>query len=90
MSELTPCPFKVGQRIHERIATYFRGMEWAIQIDETKPDAIVTGITEQGFTYEYIRPVIIGRAAWGQVATGGECYPEGYRFWVVVEEGEVI
>lgn len=88
MSEVIPCPFKVGQRIHELDPVTFYS-EWGMgtkpSIDLTLPDATVTAITDKGFTYVYDHPVPIGRAAWGQMMTGGECYPQGYGFWVGVD-----
>jgi len=88
MNESIPCPFRVNQRIHELAPVAFFG-EWGMgtkpSIDETRPDATVTAITDKGFTYVYDTPVPHGRAAWGQMMTGGECYPEGYRYWVGVD-----
>ena len=54
-------------------------------LDSSKPDAIVTAASEQGFTYEYDRPIPFGRAAWGEMMIGGDCYPEGYAYWWAVD-----
>lgn len=55
------------------------------KLDITKPDAIVTEITERGFKYEYDYPAPIGRAEWGEMAVGGEVYEEGFGMWERVE-----
>jgi hypothetical protein len=84
----TACPFKVGDRVHELapLTIYCQwGMGKDLVRDETRPDAIVTGVTERGFTYEYTCPIPHGRAAWGQMMVGGECFPEGYGYWVKVD-----
>lgn len=67
------CPFKVGDKIHE--------VDASGALDVSKPDAMVTEITEKGFKYNYDTPFPIGRIAWGELAVGGECYPLGIRFW---------
>lgn len=88
-SEAPSCPFAVGQRIHERSPTVFYsefGEGLRLELDPTRPDAIVTALTERGFSYEYLTPVPFGRAAWGQMMTGGEYFPEGYQYWVAVKD----
>lgn len=67
------CPFVPGQVIQE-VSSLGLGSR-----------ATVTAITERGFTYEYLNPVSFGRAAWGQVMTGGECFERGYQYWVAAE-----
>ena len=93
MREGIMCPFKVGQRIHELTSEGFvSGWPEPFAIvpgktvfDLSRPDAIITAITDRGFTYEYSSPVPHGRIAWGEMVTGGECFPEGYRYWVSVD-----
>lgn len=75
---LESCPFKVGDRIHELRFDTIRRI-WTK--DEFKPDATVTAITAKGFDYRYDHIVPIGPARWGGWCEGGECYPEGFRFW---------
>ncbi len=88
------CPFKVGDCIHE-IRPFSANVAgpmildglWqlldlaALPLDSTKPDATVTEITDKGFKYTYDYPIPFGRAAWGMMQDGGECYPEAYKFW---------
>lgn len=83
-----PCPFQVGDRIHELIATPGHyddadpaGSYQILRLDSSRPDATVTEITPEGFTYEYDTPFVMGRAEWGQMCTGGICFPEGYEYW---------
>lgn len=85
---MTPCPFQVGDRIREQetFPGYYDDAdpEHSYQIlrdHPTHPDATVTAITSDGFAFEYDTPVPMGRVQWGQMCTGGECYPEGYQFW---------
>lgn len=93
MDEAILCPFKVGQRIHELangaifhdIQDGDNRMVMRPTLDPMRPDATVTAITDKGFTYQYTHPLPFGRAAWGQMMTGGECYPEGYQYWVGVD-----
>lgn len=65
MTSLPPLPFTppfaVGDRIYD---TY---SHWPIE-------ATVTALTPRGFVYQYDHPVPFGRAQWGQMQTGGECY----------------
>lgn len=89
---IEPCPFKVGQRIHEQRSVWaYSNTEnvslasLRFELDPTKPDATVTAITAKGFTYEYDNPIPFGRAAWGEMTMGGECYPEGYIYWRAVD-----
>lgn len=87
------CPFKVGDRIHEvastlvrvkgkhkmgkcKIYTYDHN-----KLDSTKPDAIVVAMTKKGFSYQYEKPVVIGRVSEGFITQSGEVYPEGYNQW---------
>ena len=53
--------------------------------DPTKPDAIVTAVTETGFTYRYDTPVQHGRPFWG-TQTEGEVYEEGFHMWRKVDD----
>lgn len=90
---IEPCPFKAGQRIRpqrclgaftsNRVLVYHFPFEFGD--DPTQPDATVTAITEKGFAYEYDNLVPFGRAAWGEMMVGGECYPEGYAYWRAVD-----
>jgi len=95
---MNTCPFQVGDRIHEMAPTggYVRfvltdegitedASHYTFLPDWSKPDATVTAIIENGFTYEYDYPIPHGRAEWGEMCTGGDCYPEGYRFWRKIE-----
>ncbi len=87
------CPFKVGDRVHElRVPGVFTrdlmdiSLELPLpELDPSKPDATVTALTARGFEYRYDKPIPFGRAADGCVAHGGTCYPEGYRFWRLVD-----
>lgn len=72
-----PCPFHSGEFIHElRFDTIRR--DWVK--DESRPDAVITEITLSGFRYEYEYPVTLV-ARWNWTIEGGECYPDGFRFW---------
>lgn len=76
------CPFKVGDRIRElRFDTILRN--WVI--NEAVPPATVTAMTAAGFDYVYDYPLAIGPARWGQIAEGGTCYPEGYKFYRIIQ-----
>jgi hypothetical protein len=87
------CPFKVGDIIHEIRAIpcitvakdRSRTVSFRRELDEFRPDAVVTAITERGFTYEYDYPVPIGRAEWGEMMVGGECYEAGFSMWRKIE-----
>lgn len=93
---MIPCPFKVGDRVHELVGhcSYSRfyideegrfvaleDSKLHFELDTSKPDATVTAITETGFAYLYDYPIPIGPARWGTETESGECYPEGYRYW---------
>lgn len=84
------CPFSVGDTIHEissigytttDIGSPFDEDLSPPTLDESRPDAVVTALTERGFAYEYAYPTPIGRAEWGQMLTGGECFVDGYYRW---------
>ena len=80
------CPFKVGDRVHELSPHVVYAPDGPHQLlDTSRPDAIVTALTERGFSYDYTHPIPHGRAAWGQMMTGGECFPEGYGYWMKVD-----
>jgi hypothetical protein len=89
------CPFKVGDIIHEIRPVLMRLPPWPMrgksscvldELDESRPDAVVTKITEHGFTYAYDYPVPIGRAEWGEAAWGGDVYEAGFGQWRKVGE----
>lgn len=94
MKTTNPCPFKVGDRIHElRCKPVYSHQsikapwveavagELEFELDPIKPDATVTAITPLGFEYKYDCRVPIGRAQWGTYTEGGECYVDGFIYW---------
>lgn len=87
-----PCPFEVGDRIHElRCCGYNLSLgpsaeqpfidEPLLTLDDCRPDATVTALTERGFKYRYDCRVPIGRAQWGTYTEGGECFEAGFLYW---------
>lgn len=74
------CPFKVGDRIRE---LYFNTIRRDWMTNENVPPATVTALTSAGFDYIYDYEIPIGRPEWGQMAVGGTCYPEGYRYYQI-------
>lgn len=52
--------------------------------------AQVTELTAAGFRYTLDRPHALGRVAWGQITTGGECLVAGYFTWEKVPSADEI
>ena len=63
--------------------------------DPYATEATVTKLTKRGFAYEYDHPIPFGRAAWGQMSTGGELFcdiPEyaNFKMWEPIGNDPVL